>query len=148
MLHLTHRCQFMGGMCLLFLFCLLFLLFPLLHLIHLHLHMFHFPQPLLHLQCLELTFPLLLFALSASDVPEISGSQSNGPFQIATDSQGSRLQLLSPQTRQTATLMTPWTSFMLVQRLLPSPHLTGSHNNALMQICGIRHVRKRWRLTG
>jgi hypothetical protein len=47
-----------------------------------------------------------------------------------------------------AILMIPWTSSKLVQLPHLSPLHSGSLSNALMQICGKRLVRKRWRLTG
>ena len=46
-----------------------------------------------------------------------------------------------------AILVIPWTSSRLVQTLHLSPHPSDSLSNALMQICGRRLVRKRWRLT-
>jgi hypothetical protein len=153
-LHLIHRSQFMGEMGLLLLTCLLLLqfriqvlLFTLIHLLPL---IIHFLLTLLCLQHLQLTFLfhlLLLLALSASDAPEISGCQNNGPFQIATSCQGNPHQQLPLQMKRTLALMIPWTSSRLVQHPLLSPRPTGSPNNAPTQICGTQHVRKRWRLT-
>ena len=68
-------------------------------------------------------------------------------FQIATNSLGSQPLLWSPQTMIPAILMVPWTSSKQVQPLHLSPHPSDSLSNALMQICGRRLVRERWRLT-
>jgi len=146
----------MGEMGLLHLTYLLFLQSRILVLpfilIHLPRHIFHFLPALLclpHLLQLAILLHLLpLLAPSSSDVPEISGCQSNGQCQIATNSQGCPHQQLSLQMKMTLPLMIPLTSSRLVRHPLLSPHPTCSLSDALMQICGTQHVRKRWRPTG
>src|SRR5882757_1610251 len=123
MLHLIHRCQFMGEMGLLHLICPLFLtsrlqasLQCLLTHRHLHPSIIHFLLHLHRLQPLQLAIlitPLLPLVLSVPSVPEMSGCRSNGPFQIATSSQGNQHQQLSLQTKM-MTQMIPWTSSKLV----------------------------------
>jgi hypothetical protein len=105
------------------------------------------PLPATPLQLTFLFHLLLLLGLSTSDVPEISGCQNNGPFQITTSCQGSQHQQLPLQMKMNLALMIPLTSSRLVKCPLPSPHPISSPSNALMQICGTQHVRKRWRLT-
>ena len=93
--HKLHRSQFMGEMVLLLLICLLLHQFRLLALRltskHLHPHTIHFLlltalhlRLLLHLHLL-LHPCLVTLALSASEDPEISGCQSSGLYQIATN---------------------------------------------------------------
>ena len=123
-------------------FALRHLLPPIIHfllLLHLHLHLHH---------------PPLLFLLTPNtpdvpemSVPEMSGCQRNGASQIATSSLESLHLLWSPQLTIPAILMIPWTSSKLMQPPHLSPHPSDSLSNALMQICGRRLVRKRWRLT-
>ena len=105
-LHKLHRSQFMGKMVLLLLICLLLHQFRLLalQLTSKHLH----PDTIdfllitaLHLRLLHLYLLLhpclATLALSASEDPEISGCQSSGLFQIATNCQESPHQLWSHQ---------------------------------------------------
>src|ERR1700744_4322728 len=151
MLHQFHRSQFMGEMVLLLLICLMLLpfrlqalQFALRHLLPLITHFLLLLHLHLHLHNLLLLF---LLALNAPDVLEMSGCLSNGVFQIATSSLGSLPLLWSLQMTIPAILMIPWTSSRPVQPLHLSQHPSDSLSNALMQICGRKHVRKRWRHT-
>ena len=141
----------MGEMVLLLLICLLFIQ---LHLQALQFTLRHLLPPIIHFLLLlhhhlHLHHPLLLFLLTpnALDVPDMSGCQSDGASQITTSSLESLHLLWNPQTTIPAILMIPWTSSKLVQPPHLSPHPSDNLSNALMQICGRRLVRKRWRLT-
>jgi len=85
--------------------------------------------------------------LSTSEDRDLSGSQTNGSSHSATDRSGSPLQPFPLQMRMIVTLMTPLTSSMCIQSLLSSPEHTSSPSSTLTPICGMQHVRKRWKLT-
>src|ERR1700742_296661 len=157
MILVTHSCQFMGEMCLWLLNCLLFALnHPLLlhcaplrpQLLSSSRQLQCLPQHLLpHLQSLLQSPYLLLLVLNAPDVLEMNGCQNSGLYPSAISRSGSQPQLFLHLMRKMVTRMIPWTFSMRIQPLPLNPHHIHSPNDALMQTCGIKRVRKRWRLT-